>query len=68
MADLPIEEEIPGVWWKRNGPGASTDLMIALARQPFTILDAAAQAINLPVAVLLNALDLAQLESCEEGS
>lgn len=34
---------------KRNGPTAATDLAIALARQHFIILDAAAQAINLPV-------------------
>lgn len=52
----------------RNGPGAAAELVIALARQHFTVLDAAAQAINLPVNALLDALELEQLESLEEGS
>ena len=51
----------------RNGPDAATDLVIALARQHFTILDAAAQAINLPVNALLDALELEQLGSLEES-
>ena len=40
---------------------------IALARQHFTILSAAAQAINVPVMELLAALELQQLAGLEDG-
>lgn len=52
---------------KRNGPNTATELAIALARRHFTILSAAAQAINVPVAELLAALELEQLAGLEEG-
>lgn len=44
----------------RNGPGVATELAIALARQHFTLLDATAQAINVPVENLLAALEVEQ--------
>ena len=46
---------------KRNGPDTATELAIALARQHFTILDATARAINVPLEDLLAALELQQL-------
>ncbi|WP_461164032.1 hypothetical protein [Arthrobacter sp. R4-81] len=52
---------------KRNGPNAATELAIALARQHFTILSAAAQAINVPVTKLLAALEMEQLAGLEDG-
>lgn len=48
---------------QRNGTDVAAALAIALARQHFIILDAVAQAINLPVDALLDALELEQLES-----
>ena len=51
---------------RRNGPNTATDLAIALARQHFTILAAAAQAINVPVDELLAALELEQLAGLED--
>lgn len=52
---------------RRNGPHTATELAIALARQHFTILSAAAQAINVPVTELLAAMELEQLAGLEEG-
>lgn len=52
---------------ERNGPEAAAELAIALARQHFIILDAAAQAINLPVDALLDALELEHMENIEDG-
>lgn len=52
---------------ERNGPDAAAELAIALARQHFVALDAAAQAINLPVEALLDALELEQMENIEDG-
>jgi hypothetical protein len=51
----------------RNRPDAAAELDIALARQHFIILDAVAQAINLPVDAILDALELEQMENIEEG-
>lgn len=52
---------------KRNGPNTATELAIALARQHFTILSAAAQAINVSVMELLAALELQQVAELEDG-
>lgn len=43
---------------RRNGPDTATELAVALARQHFTVLDAVAMAINVPVEDLLAALEL----------
>lgn len=45
----------------------ATELAIAPARQHFTILDASAQAINVPVKLLLDALELERLERLKDG-
>lgn len=52
---------------ERKGPGTATEVLIALARQHFRILDAVAEVINLPVNMLLDALEVEQMESLEDG-
>lgn len=53
---------------QRNGPDTAAELAIALARQHFTILAAAARAINVPVEDLLAALELEQLANLKEDN
>jgi len=53
---------------ERNGPGAATELAIALARQHFIALDALATQLNVPAGHLLDALEVKLLESLDDGS
>jgi len=53
---------------ERNGPDAATDLVIALARQHLIALDMLATKLNVPTGQLLNALEVAQMESLDDGS